>query len=97
MGCLRQPEQVSSAGSLHLLSIPTFRLETFFLETPCPRWGYVQEVELLDLRLHRRIFCPACKSSIQLIDADARHTALERVDQAMRQMFDSFRNVGGSA
>jgi phage FluMu protein Com len=57
------------------------------VEIACPRCGYVQDVQLLDARLERRIFCPACKWAIQIVDDSASlHTSLERADQALKDL-----------
>lgn len=67
-----------------------FRLESAFIEVVCPRCGYVQDVQLLDVRLDRQVFCPGCKSVIKLVDADAStHTALEQAEDALRDLFDN--------
>ena len=61
-----------------------FRFESAFVQFACPRCEYVQDVQLLDARLERRIFCPGCKSIIQLVDQDAStHTALEQADHTV--------------
>ena len=70
-----------------------FSFESAFIELVCPRCGYVQDVQLLDARLERRMFCPGCKSTIQLVDGEAStHTALEQADQALKDLVG---NLGG--
>jgi uncharacterized Zn finger protein (UPF0148 family) len=72
-----------------------FRFESGFVELICPRCGYTQDVQLLDVRLERQIFCPGCKSTIQVVDEGAStHTALEQADQAMRDLVNKLGGLG---
>ena len=68
-----------------------------FINLDCPRCGYVQDVQLIDVRLQRVIFCPACKSRIQLVDVDAStHAAVEGIEQSMKNLLKSFGQLGGN-
>ena len=68
-----------------------------FIDLCCPRCGYIQDVQLIDVRLQRLIFCPACKSRIQLVDVDASiHAGAEQIEQSMRDLFNAFGQLGGS-
>lgn len=65
-----------------------------FVEIRCPRCGYVLEVQLADVREQRRVFCPACKIAVQLVDRDASmSTALDEIEDAVN---DVMRKLGGS-
>jgi len=52
------------------------------------------DVQLADVRLQRRVYCPACKVAIQLVDQHASvSTGLDQVESAMN---DLIRKFGGS-
>lgn len=68
--------------------------EDVFVQTPCPRCDYMLDVQLADVRLQRRVYCPACKVAIQLVDQHASvSTGLDQVESAMN---DLIRKFGGS-
>lgn len=74
-----------------------FSIDGVFIDLGCPRCGYVQDVQLIDLRIQRLIFCPACKSRIQLVDADASvHAGAEQIERSMKDLFNAFGELGGS-
>lgn len=61
----------------------------FYVTIPCPSCEYEVDVELLSVRLEESVFCPCCKISIQLVDADASaHGAQKRMELAFKS-FDS--------
>ena len=58
-----------------------------FITLECPKCGYGMDVELLSVRLEAIAFCPCCKATIQLVDADASvHGAQEEVESAMKDI-----------
>ena len=62
-------------------------LDGLFVDVDCPNCGYGTDVEVLSVRLEATIFCPCCKSSIHLVDADASvHGAQEEVDLALKDL-----------
>jgi hypothetical protein len=48
-----------------------FDLNRLFVSTECPACSYALDVQLIDVRLQRIIFCPNCKASVQLVDHEA--------------------------
>lgn len=46
-------------------------LDRAFVILDCPRCSYGMDVELISVLLQELIFCPCCKSEIQLVDSDA--------------------------
>jgi rubredoxin len=93
---MRNGSQSRAGCPAHALA-PVTHLEDLFVAVACPRCGYVRDVELLDVHLQRRIFCPGCKSAIQLVDKDASmHTAREQADEAINNMLKSVRRLGGN-
>jgi len=58
-----------------------------FVTLNCPNCDYGLDVELLSVRLEAIVFCPCCKSTIQLVDADSSvHGAQEDVASAMKDL-----------
>lgn len=63
-----------------------------YVTIPCPSCDYEIDVELLSVRLEESVFCPCCKVSIQLVDADASaHRAQKRMEWALKS-FESHLN-----
>lgn len=57
------------------------------VDAECPRCRYEMNIELLDVRLERRVFCPACKVAIELRDDGASaHAAVASVDRALDEL-----------
>lgn len=77
--------------------MPVFGIDGVFIDLECPRCGCVQDVQLIDVRLQRLIFCPACKSQIQLVDGGASiHAAAEQVERSMKDLINAFGRLGNS-
>ena len=56
-----------------------------FLPLECPNCNYGMDVELLSVRLEATIFCPCCKITIQLVDADASvHGSQKEIESAIK-------------
>ncbi len=61
--------------------------EGLFVTLNCPKCGYGMDVELLSVRLQTIVFCPCCKVTIQLVDADASvHGGQEDVESAINDL-----------
>lgn len=70
-------------------------MDRAFIDAPCPRCSYPVEIQLLDVRLQRRVFCPNCKVEIQLVDDDgSAEIGLRKIDAAVDQLREVARNVG---
>ena len=56
-----------------------------FVTLACPKCSYEMDVEILSARLEETVFCPCCKVTIQLVDADASvHGAQEEIESALK-------------
>jgi DNA-directed RNA polymerase subunit RPC12/RpoP len=72
-----------------------FNIDDVFIDLECPRCGYVQDVQLIEVRLQRLIFCPGCKSRIQLVDADASaHVGAGEIEGAMTELSAALTRLG---
>ena len=62
-------------------------LDSLFINVDCPNCGYGVDVEILLVQLEATIFCPCCKISIHLVDADASlYGAQGEVDLALKSL-----------
>ena len=56
-----------------------------FVTLACPKCNYEMDVELLSVRLEATTFCPCCKMTIRLVDADSSvHGAQEEIESALK-------------
>lgn len=70
-------------------------LEREFIEAPCPVCGYAFEVQLREVTMRSRTFCPNCKIAIDLVDERAStHRALESVNGALGNLERTLRRMG---
>jgi hypothetical protein len=61
-------------------------LERAFIDATCPGCSYQFGIQLIDVRLQARVFCPCCKYGIQLADKDAStFQAIEDIERALRE------------
>ena len=62
-------------------------IDGLFIVVNCPKCGYGMDVELRSVKLQERVFCPCCKVTIQLVDANASlYVAQEEIDVAINDL-----------
>lgn len=65
-----------------------------FVPLVCPKCNYEMDVELLSVRLETTTFCPCCKVTIRLVDADASvHGAQEEIDYALKDLESQLKSM----
>ncbi len=70
-------------------------LDRINFDVGCPKCGYPVEISLVDVRLESRIFCPNCKSQIQIRDAGgSAHAVSEQIQNAVDDLANAFRQLG---
>ena len=70
-------------------------LERMSVDAPCPLCTYPLAVELREVRMRSRIFCPNCKAAIQLEDEQASaERALKDADRALDGLERTLRRLG---
>lgn len=90
----RQATLGSILGQCGWMAPPGF-LDRTFIDVPCPRCGYPVEVQILDIRLQSRVFCPSCKVGIQLIDEGAStDVGLRQIDSALEDLNKMIERMG---
>jgi transcription elongation factor Elf1 len=66
-----------------------------WVDIECPKCNYQNEVQLIDAKSEKSIFCNNCKSIIQLQDSEASvHTGVESINNALKDLDDLFKNFG---
>ena len=67
-------------------------LDRAFVTVACPRCAYPLDVQLLDVRIQARIFCPNCKVEVRLTDAGAStEVATRQIDAALERLTAAFK------
>ena len=65
-----------------------------FVTLACPKCSYEIDVELLSVRLEATTFCPCCKVTVQLVDADASvHGTQEKIESALKDLESQFKEL----
>ena len=65
-----------------------------FVTLPCPECNYEMDVELLSVHLGATTFCPCCKVTIRLVDADASvHGAQEEIESALKALKNQLKKL----
>lgn len=73
--------------------MPTF--DRMSVDAPCPVCTYSLAVELREVRMRSRIFCPNCKTAIQLEDERAStDRALTNANRALDGLERTLRRLG---
>jgi Zn ribbon nucleic-acid-binding protein len=61
----------------------------------CPKCGYQDQIQLIDVKTEKLIFCNNCKISIHLIDNEASvHRSIENINQAINGLVSTFKKLG---
>jgi hypothetical protein len=72
-----------------------FDLNWTWVEIECPNCKYQDEIQLVDAKTERVIFCHNCKSSIELKDSDASvHSGIDSINRAVREFEKALKNFG---
>jgi transcription elongation factor Elf1 len=70
-------------------------LNQTWIEIDCPKCGYAAEVQLVDVKTEKTIFCHNCKVSIKLSDNEASvNSGIESMNNAMNGLEKLFKNFG---
>lgn len=72
-----------------------FNFDHEWIEFNCPHCSYINEIQLLDAKCEKTVFCPNCKFSIKLIDSEASvHTSIESTKKAIKEFEKALKNLG---
>ncbi len=61
----------------------------------CPKCKYIDEIQLVDAKSEKLVFCHNCKINIQLLDNEGSvHSGIENINKAFKDIEDLFKNFG---
>jgi len=64
-----------------------FNLDQIWINAACPKCNYSFEIQIIDARLEKLVYCPNCKCSIQLKDESASvHTSTKNINNAINEL-----------
>lgn len=70
-------------------------LNKTWIDIQCPQCSYLDEVQLIDVKTEKTIFCHNCKIMIKLTDGDASaHTSIERINIQLNQLDKLLKSIG---
>lgn len=69
-----------------------FDLSKSWIEYPCEKCGYKTDLQLIDAKSEKVIFCHNCKVSIQLIDSEGSvHNGIKKVSKDLENLKNLFK------
>jgi hypothetical protein len=68
---------------------------TTWINFECPRCRYSDEVQLIDVKTEKSIYCHNCKAIIKLFDNNASvHTGIDNMNHALKELEKTLKNFG---
>lgn len=69
--------------------------DNIWVDFECPKCKYRDDVQLIDVKTEKTIFCHNCKVNIQLSDSEASvHTGIESMSNALKELEKTLKNFG---
>jgi len=66
-----------------------------WIDFECPNCGYIDEVQMIDVKTEKKVFCHNCKIIIELIDSDAStHSSIDSMTNALKDFEKTLKNFG---
>jgi len=66
-----------------------------WIDIECPKCGYQLEIQLIDAKTEKTIFCHNCKIGIRLQDSEASvHNSIESINHAINELENIFKIFG---
>ncbi len=70
-------------------------LNRTWISIECSNCSYADEIQLIDVKTEKVIFCHNCKTSIKLIDSEASvHSGIESINTALSEIENALKNFG---
>jgi hypothetical protein len=65
-----------------------------WIDFECSNCSYLDEIQLVDVKSEKEVFCHNCKSKIHLNDQDGSvHSGIENMNNAMKKLVDTFKKL----
>ncbi len=65
-----------------------------WVDIECPKCGYQDEIQLLDAKTERTVFCHNCKINIKLTDGEASvNNMIDSINSAFNEFDDLLKNL----
>jgi len=69
--------------------------DNIWIDFECPNCGFQIEVQLIDVKTEKTIFCHNCKVSILLSDNEAStHTGINNINNALKKLEETIKKIG---
>ena len=69
-------------------------LNQMWVDIECPKCGYQDEIQLLDAKTERTVFCHNCKINIKLTDGEASvNNMIDSINSAFNEFDDLLKNL----
>ncbi len=66
-----------------------------WVDMECPSCGYQDEVQLVDVKTEKTVYCHNCKESIMLLDNEASvHHGIEAINSSINKLEKAFKIFG---
>lgn len=70
-------------------------LNSKWIDIECPKCGYQDFIQLIDVKTEKTIFCHNCKATIILIDNEASvHQSINQINNSINEISKIFKNFG---
>ena len=72
-----------------------FDISNSWISFTCTNCGYEVEIQLIDAKSERTVYCHNCKSVIQLKDSEASvHSSMESINNSIKELEKLIKNFG---
>lgn len=66
-----------------------------WIDIECPNCKYIDEIQLIDAKIEKLLFCNNCKIKIQLQDQEGSvYSGIETINNAFKDLEKLFKNFG---
>lgn len=70
-------------------------LSSEWIDIECPRCGYLEEIQLMEVKLENTVYCHNCKAIIKLTDSDASvHNRIASINKSLNDLQKLFKSFG---
>ena len=72
-----------------------FNFDEIWIDIKCPKCNYSFEIQMIDARLEKVVYCSNCKCSIHLKDSNnaSVHTSTRDINNAFKELDKTLKNL----